>query len=55
MIIIISFGKLFTAVLNLRLNKFLKHNDTLEETQAGFRAVYSTNDHIFTLHALTEI
>ena len=48
-------GKLFTAVLNLRLNNFLKHNDILEENQAVFRAGYSTTDHIFILHTLTEI
>ena len=53
--ILSCFGKLFTAVLNLRLNNYLKHNDILEENQAGFRADYSTSDHIFTLHALTEI
>ena len=53
--ILSCFGKLFTAVLNLRLNNFLKHNNILEGNQAGFRAGYSTTDHIFTLHTLTEI
>ena len=53
--ILSCFGKLFKAVLNLRLTNYLKHNDILEENQAGFRAGYSTSDHIFTLHALTEI
>ena len=53
--ILSCFGKLFTAVLNLRLTNYLKHNDILEENQAGFRAGYSTSDHIFTLHVLTEI
>ena len=49
------FGKRFTAVLNLRLNKFLKQNYILEENQAGFRDGSSTTDHIFTLHALAEL
>ena len=53
--ILSCFGKLFTAVLNSRLNKFLNCHDILEENQAGFRAGYSTTDHIFVLHALTEI
>ena len=53
--ILSCFGKLFTAVLNLRSNNFLKHNNILEENKAGFRAGYSSTDHIFTLHNLTEL
>ena len=53
--ILSCFGKLFTAVLSLRLNNFLQYHNVLEENQAGFRSGYSTADHIFTLHALTEI
>ena len=53
--ILSCFGKLFTAILNLRLNNFLQFYNILEENQAGFRAGYSTTDYIFTLHALTEI
>ena len=53
--ILSCFGKLFTAILNNRLNTFLQYHDLLEENQAGFRAGYSTTDHIFTLHTLTEI
>ena len=49
------FGKLFTAVLNQRLNNFLNEHHILEENQAGFRAGYSTYDHIFALHAIIEI
>ena len=45
------FGRLFTSILNARL---YTHN-ILEGNQAGFRAGYSTMDHIFVLHALTEI
>ena len=53
--ILSCFGKLFTSVLNLRLNNFIEHHNILNENQAGFRSGYSTTDHIFTLHALTEI
>ena len=47
-------GKLFTAILNSRLNNYLEENNLLNETQAGFRASYSTADNIFVIHALTE-
>ena len=53
--ILSCFGKLFTAIINQRLHTFLESNGILEENQAGFRSGYSTTDHIFTLHALTEI
>ena len=53
--ILSCFGKLFTAVLNQRLNNFLNEHHILEENQAGFRAGYSTYDHIFALHAIIEI
>ena len=53
--ILSCFGKLFTAIINQRLHNFLESNGVLEENQAGFRSGYSTTDHIFTLHALTEI
>ena len=53
--ILSCFGKLFTAVLNQRLNEFLTFNNILGENQSGFRSGYATTDHIFTLHALTEI
>ena len=53
--ILSCFGKLFTAVLNLRLHKFLNDHDILEENQAGFRAGYSTCELIFSLHALIGI
>ena len=53
--ILSCFGKLFTAILNHKLNNFLKHNNILKENQAGFRSGYSTVDHIFTLHVLTEL
>jgi len=40
--LIICFGKLFTAVLNIRLLKFLDSKEILDENQAGFRPGYST-------------
>ena len=45
----------FTAILNTRLNNFVTYHNILEENQAGFRSGYSTVDHIFTLHVLSEI
>ena len=53
--ILSCFGKLFTSILNSRLHQFLETNNIMEENQAGFRAVYSTTNHIFVLHALTEL
>ena len=40
-------GKLFTSILNERLNDYLEENDLLSECQAGFRQNYSTLDHVF--------
>ena len=48
-------GKLFTSVLNERLNKYLMENSILNENQAGFRHNYSTLDHLFTLSSIIEI
>ena len=48
-------SKLFTAVLNQRINNYLETEEILQENQAGFRANYSTTDHIFTLNSIIEI
>ena len=48
-------GKLFTSILNTRLNEYLEESMLLSENQAGFRKNYSTNDHIFSLYSLIEI
>ena len=45
-------GKLFTAVINARLNTFLESNSILGMEQAGFRHGFSTIDHIFALHCI---
>jgi hypothetical protein len=47
-------GKIFTSILNTRINTFLFENNLLNENQAGFREHYSTTDHIFSLHFLIE-
>lgn len=42
-------GKLFTSVLNDKINVFLKENKILKANQAGFRTqFFSTTDHILT-------
>ncbi len=53
--ILSCFGKLFSSVLNNRLNVFLESNNILCEEQAGFRKHYSTVDHIFSLKLLVDI
>ena len=52
--LISCFGKLFTSILNARLNDFIDAHTVIEENHVGFQAGYSTMDHIFVLHALTE-
>ncbi|MES9884249.1 MAG: reverse transcriptase family protein [Sedimenticola sp.] len=49
------FGKLFTSVLQIRLNNFLEYEEIMKENQAGFRKGYSTTDHVFVLHSLIEM
>ncbi len=48
-------GKLFTSLLNERLNRFLEENKLLLENQAGFRKEHCITDHIFTLKSLIDI
>jgi hypothetical protein len=48
-------GKLFTAVINKRLDKFLTDIEYIGPEQAGFRKGFSTTDHIFTLHGLIDL
>ncbi|MEW8542106.1 MAG: reverse transcriptase family protein, partial [Candidatus Thiodiazotropha sp.] len=45
-------GKLFTRILNKRLNNWAESNFLYVEAQAGFRAGMGTVDNIFVLHAL---
>ena len=53
--ILSCFGKLFTSVINNRLNKFFNNHNTIGPEQAGFRAGHSALDHVFTLHCLIDL
>jgi hypothetical protein len=50
--ILSCFGKLFTNILNKRLNEYLECHNLLNEEQAGFRSQYGTTDHMFSLKML---
>ena len=49
------FSKLYTNILNTRINEFTTLNNVIPEEQAGFRSNYSTIDHIFTLYAMISL
>ena len=53
--ILSCFGKLFTAILNIRLNNYLESMNLLCEEQAGFRKKYGTTDHIFNLKCIIDL
>ena len=48
-------GKLFTAVINNRLNKFSRERHLINDSQAGFRTGFSTADNIFIINSLIDI
>ena len=48
-------GKLFTSIVNERLKKYCQVNKIINENQTGFRAEYSTVDHIFYLKTLIDL
>ena len=47
-------GKLFTSIINTRLNKWAEINDIFSEQQYGFREARSTTDCLFIIHGLIE-
>ena len=47
-------SKVYSHILNRRLNDWIDEQNILEESQAGFRKHYSTVDHIFTMTALVQ-
>ena len=48
-------GKLFTAIVNDRLNSFCEENDIVSLNQAGFRKGFSTLDHLFVFSSIAEL
>ena len=48
-------GKLFTMLINKRLQDYLEQNSLLGEEQTGFREGYSTLDHIFSLNCIIDL
>ncbi len=48
-------GKLFTSVLNDRLNQYSEAHSLINETQPGFRHEYSTLDHGFLLKCIVDL
>ena len=47
-------SKLFTTVLNKRVEGFCEENNFISDAQFGFRKGYSTTDAIFVLHSLIQ-
>ena len=48
------FGKLFTSCLNRQLTIFIEKN-IVQAEQAGFKADFSTIDHVFVLKSLADM
>ena len=47
-------GKLFTNIINVRLNEWAEENNIYSETQYGFRNNRNTSDCLFVLHGLIQ-
>ena len=48
-------GKLFTAIINKRLNKCADESELIDPCQAGFCKQHSTSDNIFIIKSLIDI
>ena len=48
-------GKLFTAIINTRLNAFSDERYLITHSQAGFRKGFSTSDNLFIIQSLIDI
>ena len=49
------FGKLFSNLINHRLTLFVDNNNIIRPEQAGFRAGFSTTDHMFAIKTLIDL
>lgn len=47
-------GKVFSIILNSRLEKFIKANNLIDDTQIGFKKNCRTTDHMFVLRTLID-
>ena len=45
-------GKLFTSLLQNRLNTYMDKNNLYNKFQAGFRPDYRTTDHLYTIKTI---
>ena len=50
-----SFCTFFRSCLNRRLTIFIENNNIVQAEQAGFKADFSTIEHIFVLKSLAEL
>ena len=48
-------GKLFTSVINNRVNSYAERTNLINNFQAGFRKNYSTSDNSFVLNHLIQL
>lgn len=48
-------GKLFTSIINSRLNKYAEKYDIITDCQSGFRKGFSTIDNLFVINSLVEL
>nr|XP_006816725.1 PREDICTED: RNA-directed DNA polymerase from mobile element jockey-like [Saccoglossus kowalevskii] len=49
-----AIGKIFSMILNDRINQYLHDNDIIHKNQAGFRKKHRTTDYILTLHTMVK-
>ena len=49
-----SLCKIFMVILSSHLNNWCEENNVLDESQAGFRQKYMTNDNVFNLMAVVQ-